>query len=78
MRMRKLIERLEEEVKAGQYFVVVDVSVAGGKMIGGLHHGVNSADKEAAKHQKNGKNVQVIDAKWYGPASDLMKANGML
>lgn len=77
LRFPRADESIDEEVRPGQYFVLVDVGVAGGKMIGGLHHGAKSADKAAEKARKSGKNVQVLDAKWYGPAAELMKAKGM-
>jgi len=77
---------LEEAVKPGQYYVVVDISVPGGKWVDGkLYHGVAKADAIAermnrGKQQYGPKSkgfVQVIDAKWFGPANDLMIQQGM-
>jgi hypothetical protein len=67
------------EVRAGQYFVIVDTSVPGGKMVGRkLYHGTNEADAEAEKLHRKGREVQVIDAVWYDPARRILKAQGML
>jgi hypothetical protein len=69
---------LGEAVRPGEYFVIVDISVPGGKMVKGkLYHGAKDADIEAGKLNKAGRNVQVIDAKWYQPAAKLMRALGM-
>lgn len=71
-------ENINEAVRAGEYFVIVDVSVAGGKLVDRrLYHGAVEADKKASKLREKGGNVQVIDAKWYAPAADLLKKLGM-
>jgi len=81
MKMSELIGKfdgLNEGVKPGQYFVIVDVSVPGGKMVDRkLYHGAKKADEKAAELHKKGRNVQVLDAKWYGPADEMMKKLGM-
>jgi len=70
---------LDEEVRAGQYFVIVDISVPGGKLVRReLYRSVKGADKVAAKLNKQGRNVQVLDAMWYEPARAIMKAQGMI
>jgi hypothetical protein len=46
-------------------------------MVSDLIRGAKAADSQAEKARKGGKNIQVIDAKWYGPAADILKATGM-
>jgi len=70
---------MSEAVKAGTFFVVVDVDKPGGKMVSGtIHHGAKKADVEAARYRDKGRNVQVIDALWYGPAKDQLIAAGII
>jgi len=70
---------VEEEVRPGTYFVLVDVSVAGGKMVQQkLFHGAKAADAAAEKYHKAGRRVQVLDALWYEPARAMLKAGGMI
>jgi hypothetical protein len=69
---------IDEAVRPGQYFVVVDVSVPGGRMVSKqIFRGVKKADDLAAKYHKKGRNVQVLDAMWYEPARAKLKAAGM-
>jgi hypothetical protein len=65
-----------EEVRAGQYFVVVDTKKS--QMIGGLYQGTKKADAAAAKMEKKGMSVQVMDAMYFNPARKLLKAKGMI
>ena len=54
---------VSEEVRPGQFFVLVDLSVAGGKLVSQkIYRGTKGIDKEAAKLNDAGRNVQVIDA----------------
>lgn len=70
---------LEETVKAGTFFVVVDVSVAGGRMIvDKIFKGAKAADAAAEKYRSQGRNVQVIDALWYEPARKKLQASGVV
>jgi DNA-binding MarR family transcriptional regulator len=73
------IEDVTEEVRPGQYFVIVDTSIPGGKLVNReLYRGTKEADKIAAKLMKKGRKVQVIDAAWFKPARAIMKAQGMV
>ncbi len=68
-------------VKAGQKFVIVDVSVPGGRWIDNIIYDSSSeADRAAAKMRTpwwKARRVQVIDAVWYGPAEARLQATGM-
>jgi Zn finger protein HypA/HybF involved in hydrogenase expression len=82
-RMRKLLgesleEDIDEDVRPGQMFVVVDVSVRGGKMIGEIYTGAARADAAASKLKARGQNVQVIDALWYEPARQKLIKSGLV
>lgn len=66
------------EVRPGQKFVIVDVSVPGGKWVDGvIYDGTREADREAEKMMSQGKRVQVIDAVWFAPAEAKLRALGM-
>jgi len=66
------------EVRPGQKFVIVDVSVPGGKWVDGIiYDGTRKADREAEKMMRQGKRVQVIDAVWFAPAEAKLRALGM-
>jgi len=69
---------LVEELRPGSQFVVVDISVPGGKMIGDIIVGVKKADAKADKLRAKGNKVQVIDALWYAPARAKLKAAGLI
>lgn len=66
------------EVRPGQKFVIVDVSVPGGKWVDEvIYDGTREADREAEKMMSQGKRVQVIDAVWFAPAEAKLRALGM-
>lgn len=69
---------LAESLRPGTLFVVVDISKPGGKMVSDIIRGVKKADAEAARLTAKGKNVQVIDAKWYVPALRILQAQGIV
>jgi hypothetical protein len=63
---------------AGNYFVLVDVSKPGGRLVSkklfqGLP-GLKKADAVVEKLRAKGRDVQVIDAAWYAPADELVAA----
>lgn len=63
---------------AGAYFVLVDVSKPGGRLVSkklfqGLP-GLKKADAVVEKLRAKGRDVQVIDAAWYAPADELVAA----
>ena len=73
------VNDLDEEVRAGQYFVLVDISMPGGKLASRkLYRGTKEIDKVAEKMNASGHNIQVIDAKWFKPSYDIMYAQGMV
>lgn len=74
--VKPAMEEKLKTVEPGHYFVLVDVSVAGGKLASKkLFRGAASADSAVAKMPKG--KVQVIDAAWYVPAEELLRAAGM-
>lgn len=69
----------ENPAQPGQYFVIVDVAVPGGKMIGRtVYKGVREADRVAAEYRKKGRRVQVIDALWFEPGRQILQKTGMV
>ena len=70
---------LDEEVRPGQYFVLVDTSVPGDKLVSNkLYHGVKGAEAAWKKLTASGRKVQIIDAKWFKPSYDILYAQGMV
>jgi hypothetical protein len=67
------------EVRAGQYFVLVDTTRPGGELVTNeLYRGSAAADKALeALHHPHKSRVQVIDAVYYGPAEKLLRTHGM-
>ncbi len=76
-------------VRAGQYFVIVDVSVPGGKWIDDiLYKGTRGADKKADMYRKvrdpsmwerypYDAGLQVIDAVYFSPSEEKLRVLGM-
>ena len=68
-------------VRAGQKFVIVDVSVPGGRWVDNIiYDSAAEADRVAAELRTpwwKARRVQVIDAVWYGPAEARLQATGM-
>ncbi len=65
-------------VGPGQKFVIVDVSIPGGQWVDEIiYDNARKADREAAKLLKEGHDVQVIDAVWFGPAESRLRTVGM-
>ena len=81
--------RREAAVKPGQKFVIVDVTGRDPKWVDNeIYDGTRKADREADKYRKqqpqaakerypHDQGIQVIDAVWFGPAEQKLKALGM-
>jgi len=77
------------EVRPGQKFVIVETSVPGGRWMDDIiYDGTREADRVADKIRKSrpkamwakypyDAGVQVIDAVWFGPSEDKLRALGM-
>jgi hypothetical protein len=78
---RDLLKRFRAKknpVGSGQKFVIVDVSIPGGRWVDEIiYDNARKADREAAKLLKEGHDVQVIDAVWFGPAESRLRTVGM-
>lgn len=62
-------------VKAGQKFVIVDVSVPGGRWVDNrIYDSARAADRAASKMKGR---VRVIDAVWYAPSETRLRKTGM-
>jgi hypothetical protein len=83
------VREVREEVKhlnprrrnPGKFFVIVDVSVPNGKWVGKKiyeRRELDKADRKAAILRKKGRNIQVIDAEWFYPAQQVLRASGMI
>ena len=67
---------LQNPLRSGQKFVIIDVD--GGNWVDGIiYDGTVKADREAEELWQQGRDVQVIDAVWYGPAEEKLKALGI-